>query len=104
MLKCILLYLVNIISNTSGGVDYNSGPYIVTFPAMQTRMTFNVSLANNDAFEDNEKFMLTIKPFSLGIITCDPSQATVTIVDIEGKYVCHYDHFIFEDEKVSRIS
>ena len=70
-------------------MDYNSGPYIVTFPAMQTRMTFNVALANSDAFEDNEKFMLTIKPFSLGIITCDPSQAIVTIVDIEGKYVCH---------------
>ena len=67
-------------------MDYRSGPYTITFPAMQTRMTFSISLTNDDAFEENEEFLLTIKPSSLlnGIIPSSPSKATVTIVDING--------------------
>ena len=67
-------------------MDYNSGPYTIKFPAMQTRMTFNVPLTTGDTFEENEEFLLTIKPSSLlnGITPSNPSQATVTIVDING--------------------
>ena len=75
------------VSNITGGMDYDSRPYTVTFRAMQTRTSFSIPLSNDDAFEDNEKFLLTIKPSSLlnGITPGNPSKAIVTIVDIEGK-------------------
>jgi len=67
-------------------VDYTSGPYTVTFPAGETSVTFDVPITD-DILEGNENFMLTIDQSSLptGVNRGDPSEATVTIVDDDGK-------------------
>jgi len=68
-------------------VDYNSGPYSVTFPAGMTSVTFDVPINDDNILEGNENFMLTIDQPSLptGVNRGDPSEATVTIVDNDGK-------------------
>jgi len=72
---------------TGGGVDYNSGPYTVTFPAGMTRVPFDVPIIDDNTFEGNETFMLTIDSSSLPsyITAGDPDEATVTIVDDDRK-------------------
>jgi len=48
--------------NITGGVDYDSGPYTVTFPAGVTSVPFNVPIINDNIFEPNEEFYLTLTP------------------------------------------
>ena len=69
-------------------MDYQSGPYEVTFIAGTTEASFNVSLTDDFIFERNEKFMITIDPSSLpsNVTVGDPDQVTVTIVDNDGEY------------------
>ena len=68
-------------------MDYDSGPYNITFPAGTTSIPFNVSITDDDILEDNENFLLTVDLSSLpdNITASDPYQATVTIVDKDGK-------------------
>jgi len=68
-------------------VDYNSGPYPVRFPAGVTSVTFNIPINDDSILEDNENFMLTINQPSLpeGVTVDEPDEATVTIVDNDGK-------------------
>ena len=68
-------------------MDYDSGPYTVTFPAGQTTATFNISINDDTILEGNENFMLTINETSLptGVTRGTPSEATVTIVEDDGK-------------------
>ena len=72
-----------------GSGDYNSGPYIVTFLAGVTHVVFNVTITEDNILEDDENFSLTIDSFSLpSNVTVDNlSQATVTILDNDGKYL-----------------
>ena len=69
-------------------MDYDSGPYTVTFLAGSTTATFNVPINDDDILEGNETFMLTIDP-SLpdGVTRGTPSEATVTIVDDDRKFL-----------------
>ena len=67
----------------TGGVDYNSGPYNILFPAAETSVMFSVLIEDDDLLEDNETFNLTINPPSEVSIN-NPAQVTVTIVDDEG--------------------
>ena len=69
-------------------MDYGSGPYEVIFTAGTTEASFNVSFTDDDIFESNENFMITIDPSSLpsNVSVGDPGQVTVTIVDNDGKY------------------
>ena len=55
--------------------------------AGQTRNVFNVPLNNDDYYEGNENFVVTINSSSLPsrVTPGNPSQATVTIVDNDGK-------------------
>ena len=64
-------------------MDYDSGPYTVTFAAGVTRVPFNVPITDDMTLEGNENFMLTINETSLpGDITRGtPGEATVIIVD-----------------------
>jgi len=66
-----------------GGVDYNSGPYSVTFTAGQTSATFDIVIVDNNILEANEDFTLTIVQSSLptGVTRGNPGSATVTILD-----------------------
>ena len=66
-----------------GGVDYDSGPYNVTFSPGETLATFNVSINDDDVVEGNENFTLSIGASSLpnGVTVINPYQTTVTITD-----------------------
>ena len=72
-----------------GGIDYGSGPYIVTIPSGTTTAQFDVAISDDTILEGNENFNLTImassepKRVSIG----NPAQATVTIVDNDGKHI-----------------
>ena len=72
-----------------GGDDYHSGPYEVTFPAGVTIVSFNISIHDDDEYEDDEKFILTINSDSLpdGITTDSPSRVTTIIVN-DGMCKC----------------
>ena len=64
-------------------MDYDSGPYSVTFVAGQTTFTFDVSISNDNILEGNENFILNINPSSppTDVTVGNPGQATVTIVE-----------------------
>ena len=68
---------------TGGGVDYDSGPFDITFPAGETLAIFNVSINNDNIVEGNENFTLSINSSSLphDVTVVNPVQTTVTIVD-----------------------
>ena len=74
-------------TNITGGDDYGPGPHTITFPAGETQAPFNVPINDDNIFEGNENFILTINSSSLptGVTVSDPGQATVTIVDDDGK-------------------
>ena len=59
-----------------------------------TRVSFNISINNDDTFEDNETFTLIINTSSLPshVIVGSPGQATVTIVDDDCKLFLSYLH------------
>ena len=68
-------------------MDYDSGPYTVTFPAGQTTVIFNIPINDDNILEGNENFILTINASSLsnGVTRGGPYQATVTIVDNDDR-------------------
>ena len=68
-------------------MDYDSGPYSITFPAGTTSVLFNISITDDNILESDENFLLTVDLFSLpsNITASNPYQATVTIVDKDGK-------------------
>ena len=72
-----------------GSDDYNSGPYVVTFLAGVTHVLFNVTITDDYVLEDDENFFLTIDSSSLpsNVTVNNLSQATVTILDNDGKYL-----------------
>ena len=73
---------------TGGGVDYNSGPYYLTFSAGVTSASFNVIINNDNVLEDNEEFNLIINAHSLpnNIITAGHHRARVIIRNDDGKF------------------
>ena len=75
------------ISIIGGGIDYNSGPYTVTFAAGETSVVFDIAITDDSIFEDNENFIFIINSSSLpsDVNVGNPGQATVTIVDNERK-------------------
>jgi len=68
-------------------MDYDSGPYPVTFLAGVTSVTFDVPIHDDSILEKNENFMLTINLSTLPtyVTVGDPGSATVTIVDDDCK-------------------
>ena len=73
-------------------MDYISGPYIVTFSAGMTRVPFNIPINNDEIYEINENFTLTIDPSTLptDVSVGSPGEATVTIVDDDRKLIYYY--------------
>ena len=67
-------------------MDYTSGPYSVILPAGVMSVPFNISLNDDNIFEDSEIFMLTIKSsLPNGVMSGNPDQATVIIMDNDCK-------------------
>ena len=69
-------------------MDYGSGPYENTFTAGTTEASFNVSLTDDNIFESNENFMITIDPSSLpnNVTVGGRKRVTVIIMDDDGNY------------------
>ena len=70
------------------GEDYDSTmSYSVVFLAGMTTVSFNISIHDDDIFEGSESFILDINANTLpdSVTADDPSQATVMIVDDDGK-------------------
>lgn len=69
------------------GLDYNSGPYTVTFPAGITSVSFDVSVINDDILENNETFDLIIMSRSLPdkVTRGNLKMSTITIIDNDSK-------------------
>ena len=72
---------------TTVGDDYETGPFNVTIPAGEISVSFNVSLINDNVFEANESFILTIDSSSLpsGVLVQPDCMTVVTIVDDDGE-------------------
>ena len=70
-----------------GGVDYDSGPYTVTFTAGQTSASVSVPINDDNMLENVEDFMVTIMTGLLpdGVTRGDPGSATVNILDNDRK-------------------
>ena len=67
-------------------MDYTSGPYTVTFSAGMLNISFNISINDDNIFEENEKFTLTIyQSLPTGVMVGNPDQTTVIIVDNDRK-------------------
>lgn len=63
------------------------GPYMVNFSAGMMRASFPISVMNDLILEKNEDFILMISSSSLPDYVNILNQATVTIVDDDGKSV-----------------
>ena len=68
-------------------MDYNSGPYTVTFLAGVTMVAFNIPIINDNTLDNEVYFMLIINSSSLpgSVRLGTPHQATVTIMDDDRK-------------------
>ena len=79
----------------TGGNDYVSGPFNITFPAGRTSANFNISIHNDNIFETNESLSLTVDPSSLPsrVMLQSDCMLVITIVDNDGElYVHAYMH------------
>jgi len=76
---------------TGGGVDYDSGPYNVTFPAGMTSIPFDVPINYDLICEEDEELHLDIDSSSLPSFTtvANPQQATLTIISDDCKHVLY---------------
>ena len=72
-------------------MDYTSGQYNVTIPTGQTTAAFNVPIKDDDIYEENETFMLTIdSSLPTGVTLGTPSEATVTIMNDDRELIQIY--------------
>ena len=79
--------IIIIMEYVGGGVDYNSGPYTVQFDVGLLSTTLNISINDDDIFEDNEMFSIGIDSSSLPnrVTIGNHSRSTVTIIESVGK-------------------
>ena len=68
--------------------DYQSGVYNVTLAAEMNSVIVNIPIKEDMILEGKEQFMLTILSVSPqgGVIIGSPVEATVTIMDNDGKH------------------
>jgi len=73
---------------TGGGVDYNSGPYIIRFPIGITIIPVDVIITSDDINEGVESFEVAIDSGSLHtwVTLGNFSEANVTITDENCKF------------------
>ena len=71
-------------------MDYNSGPYTVQFDVGLMHATLNISINNDNIFEDNEMFSIGIDSSSLPnrVTIGNHSRSTMTIIESVRKYLC----------------
>ena len=70
----------------TGNADYKSGPYVVSFARGETRKYFRIPMINDNVYEGDEYFTVTIDNLPQGIVRAQPYTVKVKIVDDECKY------------------
>ena len=72
--------------------DYDATPFYIRILPNKTLIPFTVSIYDDDVYEGNETFTLTIQESFLppNVIVGEHGHATVTIVDNE--FECKYPH------------
>ena len=72
----------------TGGDDYKNGPFCVIIPAGEISVPFNISTIDDNIFEANETFTLTIDSSSLPsrVIVQPDCVLMITIVDDDGEF------------------
>ena len=82
---CVLGYVSETL--TGGGVDYDSGPYTVIIPAGERNTSLSIPINDDNIFEHNENFGLTVNVSSLptGVYIGNNNETIITIVDNDGK-------------------
>ena len=69
-------------------MGYGSGLYTVIIPAGERNASLNISINDDNIFEHNENFMLTINNISSlpsDVYIGDHNETIVTIMDNDGK-------------------
>ena len=81
---------VSYINFITGGDDYTPGPFTATIPAGQRSVTFNISITDDNVFELNEDFTLTVDSSSLPTGVSVPTNCllVVMIENDDGKLPC----------------
>ena len=82
-----LLFCMTFKFSVGGGQDYNSGPYNVTFTIDIPIVSFPIPIIDDQILEQDEIFYLDLQSLPDNVIVGDISQATVAIVNDEGKYI-----------------
>ena len=83
--------MINIVT---GNMDYQRGPFSLTFTASVNSIPVIVRLIDDNIFEGNENFTLTIDPSSLpnNVMVTQPSEVVVGISDDnDGRLVITYN-------------
>ena len=72
--------------------DYTMGLYNVTFPANVTTRLLDILLCDDDVFESNESFSISVLSNSLpdNVMDGNLNQATIVIVDDDCKFFISY--------------
>ena len=77
--------------NFTGGVDYSSGPYNVTFTAGNTIEPFDILINDDGVLERTETFTLVISQFTSSFTVGTRNEATVHIMNTNSKLlVCSF--------------
>ena len=94
----------------TGDDDYVSGPFNVTVPAGSINVSFNIPIINNNVYEDNERFTVTINPYTLPsrIHQQHNCMLVVIIMDDDRKFDCTSNYrlhtYIHECHNTANIS
>ena len=75
-----------------GNEDYKHGPFNVTIPTGETSVLFNISIIDDNVFEGNESFSITIDSFSLPsrVLLQPDCMLMVMVVDNDGMLYAEY--------------
>ena len=83
-LTWLVIHLLMYIGN---GQDYNSGRYDIIFNVGVDNVSFHISIIDDHIFEQDELFILGLCSLPNDVIVGNFSQATVTIVNDDSKYL-----------------
>ena len=90
IVNTLVFMIIIYIALTGEDVDYNSGPYTITFAAGTTNTSFTILITDDNILEGNETFYLTINPSSLrddtNVDVGNLFQITVIIVEDDCKW------------------
>ena len=85
-----MYYLIAMYYIIGGGIDYDSGPYNVTFSPGDASATFDIPIIHDQIEEDIESFTIFISPHLPPLVSHgNITQATIIIINknVECKFI-----------------